>query len=46
MNIWEVRPSELDNAPFWICYHAVMLWLHGVISKEDMDTILDRYKNY
>lgn len=43
MSIWENIPSERDNAPFWICYHAVMLWLHGAISKADLDTIFEKY---
>jgi hypothetical protein len=34
-----INNTETNNEPFWICYHAVMLFLHGVITKEDFDKI-------
>jgi hypothetical protein len=34
-----ITNTETNNQSFWICYHAVMLFLHGVITKEDFDKI-------
>lgn len=31
--------DETENQPFWICWHACMLFLHGVITKQEFDKI-------
>lgn len=44
-NGWKEVTDETKNAPFWICWHAGMLFLHGVITIETFNSIYNRYKN-
>jgi len=34
--------DETKDEDFWICYHACMLFLHGVISYEDFKNIYNQ----
>ena len=36
--------NETDNPRFWICWHACMLYLHGVFSYEQFDKIYQTYR--
>lgn len=38
-SIWYDKPSELENQPFWICYHACMLFLHGVFTYDQFEEV-------
>lgn len=42
MSAWNPA-DETNNPAFWICWHACMLFLHGVITKETFDSIYKRY---
>jgi hypothetical protein len=35
MSGWDNIELESDNPVFWICYHACMLYMHGVLTYED-----------
>ncbi len=39
--MWEQTIDETKNPVFWICWHAAMLFLHGVISYEQFNEIYD-----
>lgn len=41
---WETV-DETKNASFWICWHACMLFLHGVITKSQFDEIYNTQTN-
>lgn len=43
INLWVDRPSELENQPFWICYHACMLFLHGVLTYKQFNKIYKKH---
>lgn len=40
---WNNIPDETDNAKFWICWHACMLFLHGVISYNEFEKIYNSH---
>lgn len=37
-SVWEIEP-ESENPQFWICYHAAMLFFHGIFTYEQFDEI-------
>ena len=43
MSIWDEIKPESEKPEFWICYHACMLFLHGIINLETFNSIYDRY---
>lgn len=40
---WADPVDETKNEPFWICYHACMLFLHGAFTKEQFDQVYNKY---
>ena len=42
MSGWDLK-DETTNAPFWICWHACMLFLHGAITKDEFDEVYNKY---
>lgn len=40
---WQPINDETTNSPFWICWHACMLYLHGVISYQAFEEIYNKY---
>lgn len=41
-DIWD-NTSESEDSAFWICWHACMLFLHGVITKSEFDKIYNKH---
>lgn len=39
MSIWHDNIKEYRNPEFWICYHACMLFLHGIFTYDQFNEI-------
>jgi hypothetical protein len=39
----DIPKDETKNSPFWICWHAGMLFLHGVITYQAFENIYNKY---
>jgi hypothetical protein len=45
MSIWEAQDHESKNPSFWICWHACMLFLHGILTYEQFEKIYNSQKD-